>query len=150
MSTIRIRCELCGETIGTADTDTLRRPMRGSMFASIDPWHDFPAPFESNTEWVGMKCPYGNHRPFINEDSVLDERMGRWAVEYPEPPKPIMDLPDEIREITGGLIDLGIKFAGKEEIERIKSDPDMQYTCGICSRSFSKSRFLASHMRSHQ
>lgn len=105
MSEIKIRCEICSELFAIADTDTLRRPMRGHMFKTIDAWHGVPDPFEPSLDWEAMRCPFGRqHRPFTAEDSVLDEHYGRWAVEYPEPPKPLEGINlDDMREVMEDL-----------------------------------------------
>jgi len=147
MSKIRIKCEICSEALGVADTDTLRRPMRGHMFASPDPFHDFPAPFGPHTEWVDMRCKYGNHRPFLAEDAVMLESGEIFKVEYPDPPKPLEEFIGAAKDengwvhlsgevpLTGGKIPEGfrptinpgvlsnpvgeqVQIAAREELER--------------------------------
>ena len=128
MSAIRIKCEICSESLGVADTDTLRRPMRGHMFASPDPFHDFPAPFGPDTEWVDMRCKYGNHRPFLAEDAVMLESGEMFKVEYPEPPKPLEEIVEEFNE----------KFM-------IAAGPN--WCCTICGKEAKSNAGLSAHMR---
>jgi hypothetical protein len=110
--------------LGVADTDTLRRPMRGHMFASPDPFHDFPAPFGPDTEWVDMRCRYGNHRPFLAEDAVMLESGEMFKVESPDPPKPF-----------------------EEELTDTRWEPR---TCEICGKVVKGAAAMGNHMRLHQ
>jgi hypothetical protein len=72
MSVVKIKCEICQEIIGTADLDTLRRPMTGAMFGTHDPWHGVPPPFDPSLSWEDLRCPQGGqHRPFLTQDHVL-------------------------------------------------------------------------------
>jgi hypothetical protein len=65
-----IYCEICFERIATADTEGLSLPITGAMFGSPDQLHGVPAPFPAEVSWEFMRCPYGNHRPIIEEAKI--------------------------------------------------------------------------------
>ena len=95
MSQIKILCEICSEHIAMADTDTLCKPMLGTMFTSPDPFHGVPAPFDLSATWVHMNCPWCRRRPFMEEDQVLTDRGRITLSEIPAPPKDApQDQPD--------------------------------------------------------
>ena len=118
---VDIYCEICHEKIAQADLDTMRAPMRGSMFFSPDPFHDFPAPFPPEATWEDMKCPICQHRPFIHEGRVSVKVMDKDEHEVVESDK-----------LEGDPVE-GAKL----------------YTCLVCNRTFNRPAGLASHMRSH-
>jgi hypothetical protein len=67
---VSVLCEICFSKIAIADTDTLYLPLTGTMFSSPDPFHEVPAPFPPSANWEFMRCPMGNHRPFIRPDLI--------------------------------------------------------------------------------
>jgi len=68
---VKIRCEICSEIIARVDPAALLLPLMGSMFYSPDPVHGFDPPFPESLEWEDMRCPYGPHRPFIEQNRVI-------------------------------------------------------------------------------
>mgnify|MGYP001031849389 CR=1 FL=1 len=63
-------CEICGHPLGVFDPDEIASPPDGTMFSSIDPHHDYPAPFASSLDWEWMRCPMCRKRPFKTMDSI--------------------------------------------------------------------------------
>ncbi len=81
---MKVRCEICLETIAEVELDSLRLPLTGGMFGSPDAEHGFPAPFHPSLYWEVMRCPYApppSHRPFIDEDAITVFKDGNWAKE---------------------------------------------------------------------
>jgi hypothetical protein len=114
--------------------------MRGFMFASPDPFHDFPVPFGPDTEWVDMRCKYGNHRPFLAEDAVMLEDGEMFKVEYPDPPKPLEFSKVLEEEADGSLV----------EVEYPDQPTAQTWTCGICGKEAKSNAGLSAHMKVHQ
>jgi len=137
---MKIVCQICNEHISNADPLTLHLPMSGAMFASPDPWHGFAPPFPAGTEWLDMKCPYGNHRPFITEDEVLTEDGI-----YKLPLAPATG-PDE----SAGRIDTALPDKEPEPTESTEVQQGQPFTCSICGREAKSNAGLSAHMRSHQ
>lgn len=67
MQDTRVICQICGEVIALVNLSDIRFPIQGTMFGSPDPFHGFPPPFPPESNWDNMRCPYGNHRPFLDE-----------------------------------------------------------------------------------
>ncbi|WP_034628628.1 hypothetical protein [Desulfocurvibacter africanus] len=65
MSLIPIYCDICCEHIANAEQDALRLPLMGAMFQPREA--GFPHPIPDEATWEFMRCPFGPHRPFIEE-----------------------------------------------------------------------------------
>ena len=67
------KCEICFEAIGVFDPDTMRFPMLGNMFESINKKREIPPPFRGSmsVDWLNMRCPMCNKRPFLHEHKIL-------------------------------------------------------------------------------
>jgi len=102
---MRLICEICGEMIGEISLEgtasipaspgdvngkpaieALRRPIKGSMVGSPDPFHGFPAPFDPSVTWEFMFCPYSNHthRPFTATEEPKQLLTHKGMIDIPE------------------------------------------------------------------
>ncbi|EGJ51778.1 hypothetical protein [Desulfocurvibacter africanus] len=68
MSLIPIYCDICCEHIANAEQDGLRLPLMGAMFQPREA--GFPHPIPDEATWEFMRCPFGPHRPFIEEHLI--------------------------------------------------------------------------------
>lgn len=64
---VKVCCEICGHELAYIDIDTIKLPLRGDMFKSPDPQHDYPPPFFPEAEYQYMRCPMCLKRPFLVE-----------------------------------------------------------------------------------
>ena len=75
-----VKCEICDSFIGKCDMSKFSVPIDGSMFIPKDHKHGYPAPFYGHaTEWMELRCPICNRRPFLNQNYFLnidDEKCG--------------------------------------------------------------------------
>ena len=62
---VKLACEICSHEVCTVDTDLLKLPLYGSMFGPPEDW--MPNPFDPSVDWVWMRCPMCQKRPFIKE-----------------------------------------------------------------------------------
>ncbi len=120
-----IVCQICAEPIAQADPERLQVPMTGDMFRSPDPVHGFLPPFQTTTEWLGMRCPYCGKRPFILEDQVLT-LDGIFVV--PSPPVEIVE---------------------PEPVKAFVDQREVILSCEVCGREIKGKGPLAAHMRRH-
>jgi hypothetical protein len=107
---MRLICEICSEFIGEvslegvtaaapspgdingrAAIEALKRPIRGSMIGSPDPFHDFPRPFDPSATWEFMFCPYSNrtHRPFTATEEPRQLLTHKGMIDIPEAIEPV-------------------------------------------------------------
>ncbi len=69
---INVKCEICGYVLGKTDTNKLKIPIDGSMFESKNPGQ-YPEPFHPACEWLWLRCPMCNKRPFMSDKFVISE-----------------------------------------------------------------------------
>jgi hypothetical protein len=167
---MKVRCDICFETIAEVSRSFLSFPMTGAMFKSPDPHHGFSDPFPTSAHWDDFRCPYGNHRPFINIDSIMtDEGVlvlpldgSKSHFQFEEQVKeplttPMADLINttnkyivginkqkkevqDERKTTGELRD------GRKESKEAKGREE-KHTCEVCKKEFEKEINLKRHAR---
>ncbi len=125
---MKVRCDICFETIAEADLEVLTLPLNGAMFGSPDGYHGFPAPFDSTLDWESIRCPYSpppGHRPFISPDEITVLQDGQW-VKVKVPCKEREVVPYEsfevIKEIFPTKEEVTLKPAAKEPDIRAKEN----------------------------
>jgi len=108
---MKVRCDICLETIAETSPEALSKPLRGEMFTSPDPDHSYPDPFASWLTWEDMRCPYSpppGHRPFISENEITVLQDGKW-VKFKVPDK----VPEKEPEIESQLPPPGVPKRGR-------------------------------------
>lgn len=138
---MKVQCEICFEWIAIIEKGFFSYPMTGAMFQSIDPHHGFPPPFPTSATWEDFRCPYGQHRPFIRQDSVLTDQ-GRVDLELDGSPLKIKmatvvtdDIKTKLQEVVNGT---------KEESQK---EAEEGYTCQECGKAFKKEMNLKKHVK---
>jgi hypothetical protein len=167
---MRCKCDICFEWIAEVSRSFLSFPMTGAMFRSPDPHHGFPDPFPVSSHWDDMRCPYGNHRPFINPDSITtDEGVlilpvdGSRSMFLGESKEPLITklgelIADDLKEIYNTERKIKIKEVqderkttgelrdGRQEGKKAKGREE-KHTCEVCKKEFEKEINLKRHAR---
>ena len=150
---MKARCQLCGEVYAEVDLVTLRHPIKGSMFKSPDPAHEFPEPFAPELDWEYMRCPYGRtHRPMIEGTGILtDQGMIRIP---PDGGPSFLDngVVDEVdrKKICDQAMTPSDEEAARMIGRPIDSKPST-FTCGNCGKVFPTRKGFRGHMlRDHR
>lgn len=173
---VNVICQICGEYIGKADTETLAYPLNGSMFKSPDHEHGIPDPFHTSLEWEDFRCPYGRiHRPSTADTEivtnigtlVISKTGGEIIVKQTIPAgrDSIIDrsesVPEEqaeeiIREEMGltqeandGKTEEGTGEQTNTEPLKIKEETkkEAMFVCNICGKQFKNKSGLINHRR---
>jgi len=71
LPTIKIYCDRCLQQIATADTESLRIPLKGVMFMPAKP--GFPYPFPVEQEYIHMRCPFDHNPNKFNRHKPFDD-----------------------------------------------------------------------------
>ncbi len=69
-----VRCEICMQIIARVNMEHFEAPMTGKIFLSKDAKHGYPDPFPPTLDWMHMKCPYCNWRPFLHDHKFINEK----------------------------------------------------------------------------
>ena len=127
---VKCLCEICGMEYGAVDTDKLFKPMRGSIFQSHDPHHGYPNPFQPEQDFESMRCIWGNHRPFTEENRIKTEKGYKMLKDPPPPPKPKPE--PKPKPVAKKLVD--------KKKKRV-------YTCNICGWQYASPQSVSRHKR---
>lgn len=95
MTLLTIQCQICDETIATAESTSLSVPMTGSMFGPPFP-ERMNQSLLTEAEWEYLRCPTCRNNPFLRNDEVLTPD-GIHRIE-PMPLPELMKLADELVE----------------------------------------------------
>ena len=154
---VKVKCDICFEIIGTIDTDTIKLPLKASMFLSPDPWHGFDPPFLPGQVWEDFRCPYGRvHRPFIVENRLWLEDGTRLDPARPWAVNP--DLPEEMTQRIRPLADVALNDSKETPVEESEEVEELiplgsyppATVCHICGKECKHSQALKWHMKSHK
>lgn len=150
---MKARCQICGEVYAEVDTETLRHPIRGHMFLSPDPAHEFPEPFAPDLDWEFMRCPYGRiHRPMIEGTGILTEHG---MVRIPKDGEPAYLDNGIVDEVDRKTVCDQAMTPSDEDAARMIGQPPItpatKFTCGHCGKSFPTRKGFRGHMlRDHR
>ena len=151
MTLLIIKCQICDESIASAESSGLSVPLNGTMFGPPFPErmkHSLltEAPFEY------LRCPTCTHNPFLRDDEVLTPD-GIYRIPIQEHPlgTTIINSNGSKSIYVKAKTDIKVGFVSLDDIKPIDTFTT-KFLCECCDppREFKTKSGLSSHIRAKE